>query len=86
MKPLLNKPQHKHAKMAAKQFAKMLCGDFGYTDAKLNRIALESMVAGWIMAQGQFGAWMDERLKKYPMTPIIDEVQDEASELASGFL
>lgn len=78
----MSKPEYRRTVRAARFFVEKLSGDFGCERPESNRLALESMVAGWMMGRPHFGRWMAATIRKYPRSLIIDEVWDQAIQAA----
>lgn len=83
-KPLLTKSRYAQALKYAKTLAvPVLKSDSGYADAKVNSVALESMVFGWITAQPYFLPWRKQNQRAHPRDAWADIVQDFALQVTS---
>lgn len=61
---------HKRFVRRAIWYVHILRGDAGYTNPRVNAVALESMLIGWMSAQAWFCKYAKWLAKHYPRTDI----------------
>lgn len=80
---LLTKAQYYHLVKKAEEFAGELSGDAGYEKSQINRIALESMLVGWMTAQPYYAEYEAYCAEHHTRENVLLLAQDQALQAAS---
>lgn len=78
----LNKKGYARLVSKAKEFMHSLMGDSGYTDVETNRVALESMLIGWLRSTKEWTAYDKDCRQNHPRTDVYVVAQDQAVQAA----
>lgn len=79
----LTKKQYARLVKQARYFAKYLSEDAGFSNPGVNRVALESMLVGWMVTWKPFVAYVQHASVHHKRENIILMAQDRALEAAT---
>lgn len=83
MKTLLNRKSYRRLVRKAHEFVQVLTGDAGYERPEVNRVALESMLVGWLRGTAEWKEYEQFCAKWFPNENIYLIAQDQAIQAAS---
>ena len=79
---MLTKRQYKALVFRARKFANALTGDAAFVNPQVNRVALESMLVGWLSCQPCFLAYVSKCKKDHPREDVWTMAYDQALQAA----
>ena len=79
---LINKAAYRKLVKKAVEFSHVLSGDAGYSNPEVNRVALESMLIGWMKAQPYWIKYELHCMVHHPRENIYLLAQDQALQAA----